>query len=142
MYFYSFVNNYLHFYTIKVISYQMVKQLINTENKQEKRPRGRPKGTAPAFSSVILIRNTIKEALDECERRGKPLYMLLADEMIDSKTPSKSLNLLGKFLPGVQADLNITVENNFASALKEVQQRLIDAGEVVDVTVIEHSEQD
>lgn len=120
----------------------MVKQLKNIESELEKRPRGRPKGTAPAFSSVILIRNTIKEALDECERRGKPLYMLLADEMIDSKTPSKSLNLLGKFLPGVQADLNITVENNFASALKEVQQRLVDAGEVVDVTVIEHSEQD
>ena len=120
----------------------MVNQLINKKNEQVKRPRGRPKGTQQHFSTVILLRNTIKEALDECERRGKPLYMLLADEMIDSKAPSKSLNLLGKFLPGVQADLNITVENNFASALQEVQQRLEAAGEVVDVTVLEHNEQD
>tara|TARA_S200002703_G_C3624312_1_gene191721 strand:- start:110 stop:475 length:366 start_codon:yes stop_codon:yes gene_type:complete len=120
----------------------MVNELKNTKNDQEKRPRGRPKGTAPSFSSVILVRNSIKAAIDECERRGFPLYMLLAEEMIESKTPSKSLNLLGKFLPGVSADLNITVENNFASALKEVQQRLVDAGEVVDVEVIEHDEHD
>jgi hypothetical protein len=120
----------------------MVKQLINQKNGEVKRPRGRPKGTQQSFSTVILVRNTIKEALDECERRGKPLYMLLADEMIDSKTPSKSLNLLGKFLPGVSADLNITVENNFASALQEVQQRLIEQGEIVDVDIIEHNEHD
>lgn len=112
------------------------------KNSEAKRPRGRPKGTKQHFSTVILLRNTIKDAIDECEKRGKPLYMLLADEMIDSKTPSKSLNLLGKFLPGVQADLNITVENNFASALQEVQQRLVEAGEIVDVTVIEHSDHD
>jgi len=116
----------------------MVNNLKNKEDAQVKRPRGRPKGTAPSFSSVILVRNSIKAAMDECERRGRPLFMLLADEMIESKTPSKTLNLLGKFLPGVQADLNITVENNFANALKEVQDRLVEQGEIVDIEVVDN----
>ena len=66
----------------------MVNDLKNKEEGQVKRPRGRPKGTAPSFSSVILVRNSIKAAMDECDRRGRPLFMLLADEMIESKTAS------------------------------------------------------
>jgi hypothetical protein len=115
----------------------MVKQLKNDDKQIIKRPRGRPKGTSPTFSSVILVRNSIKEAIDECEKRGRPLPQLIADEMIETGQVSRVLGNLARFLP---AELNISVGNDFSTALQEVEQRMAEHNKIIEHDIIEDDE--
>ena len=110
----------------------MVNDLLN-----EKRKRGRPVGSSPSLSTIILVRNNIRDAMEECERRGFPLHMLIADEMINSGSASTVLNKLSKFLPN---EINISVGDTFSDALKEVQNRLAEQGEIIDVDYEEGEE--
>ena len=116
---------------------QMVKQLKNTDDQVVKRPRGRPKGTSPTFSSVILVRNSIKEAIDECERRGRPLPQLIADEMIETGQVSRVLGNLARFLP---AEPNISVGNDFSTALQEVEQRMAQQNKIIEHEEVEENQ--
>ena len=115
----------------------MVKQLKNKEEVVPKRPRGRPKGTSPTFSSIILVRNSIKEAIDECERRGRPLPQLIADEMIETGQVSRVLGNLARFLP---AEVSISVGNDFSAALQEVEQRMAQHNKIIEHEEVEENQ--
>ena len=97
----------------------------------EKRKPGRPKGSAPTFNETVLVKNSIREAIIECERRGSPIHLLIADEIMQG-SPSKVLSALGRFMP---AEVNLHVSTGFSDALKEVNDRLkiIDHDDVDDI---------
>ena len=111
--------------------------VTNKKNGVATRPRGRPVGSKnksnPNFDSAVLIKNSIKEAMVECERRGRPLHILLADEMA-AGNPSRTLGNLSKFLPN---EVNLNVTNSFSDALTELNARIME-----ETQIIEHDEDD
>ena len=94
----------------------------NKNNSIEKPKRGRPAGSKNKvqahFDSAVLIKNSIRDAMLECEKRGRPLHLLLADEM-SSGSASKVLQALSKFMP---SELNVNVSNSFSDALTELKK--------------------
>jgi len=81
---------------------------------------GRPVGTGGGQQLVKTVRAELNAAFSELRRRKKPLHLLLADQIeVDA---SKTLNLMGKFLP---QQLNMDAfGSEFKTALEDVANRI------------------
>ena len=81
---------------------------------------GRPIGTGGGQQLVKTVRAELNAAFSELRRRKKPLHLLLADQIeVDA---SKTLNLMGKFLP---QQLNMDAfGSEFKTALEDVANRI------------------
>jgi hypothetical protein len=81
---------------------------------------GRPSGSGGGQQLVERIRGELTSAFKILERRKKPLHKLLADQLeVDA---SKTLNLMGKFLP---QQLNMDAfGSEFKTALEDVANRI------------------
>ena len=81
---------------------------------------GRPIGSGGGQQLVEKIRGELTSAFKILERRKKPLHKLLADQLeVDA---SKTLNLMGKFLP---QQLNMdSFGSEFKLALEDVAGRI------------------
>ena len=81
---------------------------------------GRPVGTGGGQQLVKTVRAELNAAFAELKRRKKPLHLLLADQIeVDA---SKTLNLMGKFLP---QQLNMDAfGSEFKTALEDVATRI------------------
>ena len=81
---------------------------------------GRPVGTGGGQQLVKTVRAELNAAFAELRRRKKPLHLLLADQIeVDA---SKTLNLMGKFLP---QQLNMDAfGSEFKTALEDVANRI------------------
>ena len=81
---------------------------------------GRVPGTGSGQQLVKIIRKELTGAFSELARRKKPLHLLLADQIeVDA---SKTLNLMGKFLP---QQLNMdSFGSEFKLALEDVATRI------------------
>ena len=109
----------------------MAKQL-----KIQKRKRGRPIGSTtnskrklpPAIMETL--RDEITSMLSMLNDRGLPLHVLLCNEIEATGRPSVVLNALSKYMP---TDINLNVQNDFTTALKEVSERL--QSDVIDLDV-------
>ena len=81
---------------------------------------GRVAGTGSGQQLVKIVRQELNGAFAELRRRKKPLHLLLADQIeVDA---SKTLNLMGKFLP---QQLNMDAfGSEFKTALEDVANRI------------------
>ena len=81
---------------------------------------GRPVGTGGGQQLVKTVRAELNAAFSELRRRKKPLHLLLADQIeVDA---SRTLNLMGKFLP---QQLNMDAfGSEFKTALEDVANRI------------------
>ena len=81
---------------------------------------GRVAGTGSGQQLVKIVRQELTGAFAELRRRKKPLHLLLADQIeVDA---SKTLNLMGKFLP---QQLNMDAfGSEFKTALEDVANRI------------------
>ena len=77
-------------------------------------------GTGGGQQLVKTVRAELNAAFSELRRRKKPLHLLLADQIeVDA---SKTLNLMGKFLP---QQLNMdSFGSEFKTALEDVANRI------------------
>ena len=81
---------------------------------------GRPSGSGHGQQIVNKVRMEITSAFKILERRKKPLHKLLADQL--EADASKTLNLVGKFLP---QQLNMdSFGSEFKLALEDVATRI------------------
>jgi hypothetical protein len=81
---------------------------------------GSPVGTGGGQQLVKTVRAELNAAFSELRRRKKPLHLLLADQIeVDA---SKTLNLMGKFLP---QQLNMDAfGSEFKTAMEDVAIRI------------------
>jgi len=96
-----------------------------TEKKGNK--GGRPAGSGGGQQLVEKIRGELTSAFKILERRKKPLHKLLADQLeVDA---SKTLNLMGKFLP---QQLNMdSFGSEFKLALEDVAGRIAEQNALI-----------
>ena len=81
---------------------------------------GRPSGSGHGQQIVNKVRMELTSAFKILERRKKPLHKLLADQL--EADASKTLNLMGKFLP---PQLNMdSFGSEFKLALEDVAGRI------------------
>jgi len=103
----------------------MVNDLIN-----QKRKRGRPVGSVKSKEKAVSIVHVIQQELENSlitleKEYGKTLADCLAKEI--NEKPSQTLSNLSKFLPNMNfVNLNITNDNPFTMALKEINEIIID----------------
>ena len=88
---------------------------------------GRPVGTGGGQQLVKTVRAELNAAFAELKRRKKPLHLLLADQIeVDA---SKTLNLMGKFLP---PQLNMdSFGSEFKLALEDVAGRIAEQNALI-----------
>ena len=88
---------------------------------------GRVPGTGSGQQLVKIIRKELTGAFAELARRKKPLHLLLADQIeVDA---SKTLNLMGKFLP---QQLNMdSFGSEFKLALEDVAGRIAEQNALI-----------
>ena len=88
---------------------------------------GRPTGSGGGQQLVEKIRGELTSAFKILERRKKPLHRLLADQLeVDA---SKTLNLMGKFLP---QQLNMdSFGSEFKLALEDVASRIAEQNALI-----------
>ena len=95
---------------------------------EKKGNRGsRPAGSGGGQQLVKRIRLELNGAFAELARRKKPLHLLLADQIeVDA---SKTLNLMGKFLP---QQLNMdSFGSEFKLALEDVATRIAEQNALI-----------
>lgn len=103
----------------------MVNDLIN-----EKRKRGRPIGSVNNKQKAVSIVHVIQEELEKSlisleNNHGLTLADALARELAEK--PSTTLSNLAKYLPSLHnVNLNITNDNPFTTALKEINSKIIE----------------
>tara|TARA_R100001510_G_scaffold24230_1_gene21300 strand:- start:1031 stop:1384 length:354 start_codon:yes stop_codon:yes gene_type:complete len=87
---------------------------------KKKSKGGRPVGSGNGEQIIKRIRMDLFGAFKILERKKKPLHVLLADQLeVDA---SKTLNLLGKYMPST---ISLDVKGNeFSNALSEVALRM------------------
>jgi hypothetical protein len=76
------------------------------------------------------LRDEIISMLSMLNDRGLPLHVLLCNEIEATGRPSVVLSALSKYMP---TDINLNVQNDFTTALKEVSERL--QSDVIDLDV-------
>ena len=88
---------------------------------------GRPSGSGGGQQLVEKIRGELTSAFKILERRKKPLHKLLADQLeVDA---SKTLNLMGKYLP---QQLNVAnFGSEFKLALEDVASRISEQNQLL-----------
>ena len=88
---------------------------------------GRPLGSGHGTQIVNEVRRNLTAAFKILERRKKPLHKLLADQLeVDA---SKTLNLMGKFLP---QQLNMdSFGSEFKLALEDVAGRIAEQNALI-----------
>ena len=81
-----------------------------------KKQNGRPKGSGTGQQITARLRKEIYSALHITEKRGKPVDILIADQL--EKDASGTISKLSKLLP---QDVNVTgAGSEFALALQDV----------------------
>ena len=81
---------------------------------------GRPVGSGNGEQIIKRIRMDLFGAFKILERKNKPLHILLAEQL--EADASKTLNLLGKYMPST---ISLDVKGNeFSNALSEVAIRM------------------
>ncbi len=81
---------------------------------------GRPKGSGRGPQIIHRLRQSIFEAIDTLDRRGKPLAMLLADAF--EANPTATLLAISRVLP---KDINIQAEStNYINVLEDVSRSI------------------
>ena len=102
-----------------------------------KKQNGRPKGSGTGQQITARLRKEIYSALHITEKRGKPVDLLIADQL--EKDASGTLNKIGKFLP---YGVNVTgAGSEFALALQDVASRITEANRILDAKEIHLPEQ-
>ena len=88
---------------------------------------GRPTGSGGGQQLVKRIRLELNGAFAELSRRKKPLHLLLADQI--EADASKTLNLMGKYLP---QQLNVdNFGSEFKLALEDVASRISEQNQLL-----------
>lgn len=93
-----------------------------------KKQNGRPKGSGTGQQITARLRKEIYSALHITEKRGKPVDILIADQL--EKDASGTISKLSKLLP---QDVNVTgAGSEFALALQDVATRIGEANRILD----------
>ncbi len=93
-----------------------------------KNSSGRPKGSGTGQQITARLRKEIYSALHITEKRGKPVDILIADQL--EKDASGTISKLSKLLP---QDVNVTgAGSEFALALQDVASRITEANRILD----------
>ena len=102
-----------------------------------KNSSGRPKGSGTGQQITARLRKEIYSALHITEKRGKPVDILIADQL--EKDASGTISKLSKLLP---QDVNVTgAGSEFALALQDVASRITEANRILDAKEIHLPEQ-
>ena len=102
-----------------------------------KKQNGRPKGSGTGQQITARLRKEIYSALHITEKRGKPVDILIADQL--EKDASGTISKLSKLLP---QDVNVTgAGSEFALALQDVASRITEANRILDAKEIHLPEQ-
>ena len=102
-----------------------------------KKQNGRPKGSGTGQQITARLRKEIYSALHITEKRGKPVDILIADQL--EKDASGTISKLSKLLP---QDVNVTgAGSEFALALQDVATRITEANRILDAKDIHLPEQ-